>query len=263
MSRKPSSCSVCNAVGHTKSSKECPMYIPFWNKETEEKLIQIIDEYTDINWEEVSEKMGLSISNCKNKYTELCPLDKKLKNKLTKLTDDFIYNLLEENKKFCEVCNKFQYNYLSTWKGKKECDECYQHDSEIKETWRQVNKFCIENKITHCAFCNKEKTFKTSFNYDHNNMFDKLECVGTLIYRGEEIDIILNEVQKCQLLCVSCHAVVTKIEQRLGFTSIKINMNKEYSDEELEIKKKEYSDLYSKHMYPIYEKIRNKIDKKE
>ena len=259
MSRKSSTCSVCNTVGHTKSSKECPMYIPFWNKETEEKLIDVIDNYTDIKWEEVSEKMGTSISSCKNKYIELCPLDKKLKQKLSKLTDEFIYKVLDENKKQCEVCNKFQYNYLNTWKGKKECDECYQHDSIIKELWRQVNKFCIENKMTHCAFCKKEKCYKRTFNYDHLNMFHKLDSVGTLIYTGEDLNVILNEVKKCQLLCVSCHSVVTKIEQKIGFTSIKVNMNKQFEDEELETKIKEYSDLYEKHMYPIYDKIRNHV----
>ena len=109
MSRKQSTCSVCSSVGHTKSSKECPMYIPFWNKETEEQLLKIVDEYTEINWEEVSEN-GVSLSNCKNKYTELCPLDKKLKDKLSKLTD-FVDILLE--KKTCEVCNICQYKPLN------------------------------------------------------------------------------------------------------------------------------------------------------
>ena len=257
MSRKPSTCTACNTIGHTKSSKDCPKYIPFWNKETEEKLLEVIDQYTDIIWEEVSEKMGASIYTCKNKYIELCPLDKKLKQKLSKLTDDFIGQLLEENKKHCEVCNKYQFNCLNKWKGKKECDECYQHDTEIKEAWRQVNKFCIENRMTHCAFCNKEKTIKSSFNYDHVNMFNKLESVGTMVYSGEEIDTVLDEVKKCQLLCVSCHSIVTKIEQKLGFTQIKMNMIKEFNGEEFETKLKEYAELYTKHMSPIYEKIRN------
>jgi len=255
MSRKPSTCSACSTIGHTKSSKECPMYIPFWNKETEEKLIDFIEHYTDISWEEVSEKMGTSISNCKNKYIELCPLDKKLKQQLSKLTDLFIEQLLEETKKQCETCYKFQFNYLNKWKGKKECDECYQHEAEIKEAWRQVNKFCIENRMTHCAFCNKEKTYKSSFNYDHVNMFNKVDSIGTLVYSGEEIDIILQEVLKCQLLCVSCHSIVTKIEQKLGFTQIKIAMNKDFHGEELETKSKEYNELYAKHMLPIYDKI--------
>ncbi len=260
MSRKPSTCSVCSSTGHTKSSKECPMYIPFWNKETEEQLLKIVDDYTEINWEEVSEKMGVSLSNCKNKYTELCPLDKKLKDKLSKLTDDFVDILLE--KKTCEVCNNCQYKPLNTWKGKKECNECYQHDNEIKELWKQVNKFCIENKMTHCAFCNKEKTIKTSFNYDHLNMFDKLESVGTLVYNGNDIEIIINEVKKCQLLCVDCHSIVTKMEQKLGFTLIKINMKKEFEGDELIKKTKEYADLYNMYIYPMYDRIRNKLQNK-
>ena len=92
--------------------------------------------------------------------------------------------------------------------------------------------------MTHCAFCNKEKTVKSSFNYDHLNMFDKLESVGTLVYNGNDIEIIINEVKKCQLLCVDCHSIVTKIEQKLGFTLIKINMKKEFEGDELIKKQK-------------------------
>ena len=259
MSRKTATCSSCKANGHTRASKDCPLFIPFWNKETEDKLIKCIEKYTDIEWEEVSEHMGTSISSCKNKYIELCPLDKKLKQQLSKLTDEFMDKLLDDTKKQCEVCNKFQYNYLNKWKGKKECDECYHHEAEISELWRQVNKFCIENKMTHCGFCNKEKTYKTQFNYDHLNMFNKVDSVGSLIYNGEDLIVILNEVKKCQLLCVSCHSIVTKVEQKLGFTNIKISMTKEFEGEELETKTKEYCDLYEKHMYPIYDKLRLKF----
>lgn len=235
------------------------MYIPFWNTENEEQLIKITEKYTDIVWEEVAEEMGTSITSCKHKYSELCPLDKKLKQQLSKLTDEFMEHLLEDNKKQCEVCNKFQYNNLNKWKGKKECDECYHHEAEISESWKQVTKYCIENQMNKCGFCNKEKTYKSSFNYDHLNMFNKVDSVGSLVYNGEEIDVILNEVKKCQLLCVSCHTIVTKIEFKLGFTNIKISMNKEFEGEELETKIKEYSDLYEKHMYPIYDKLRLKF----
>lgn len=256
MSRKPSICSSCKAEGHTRASKTCPLFIPFWNTETEEKLTKFIEKYTDIDWEEVSEHMGASVSSCKNKYIELCPLDKKLKQQLSKLTDDFMDHLLDDSKKQCEVCNKVQYNYLNKWKGKKECDECYHHEAEISELWRQVNKFSIENKMTHCGFCDKEKTYKSHFNYDHLNMFNKVDSVGSLVYNGEDLGVILNEVKKCQLLCVSCHSIVTKIEQKLGFTNIKVSMTKEFEGEELETKTKEYGDLYEKHMYPIYDKLR-------
>jgi hypothetical protein len=75
------------------------------------------------------------------------------------------------------------------------------------------------------------------------------------VYKGENIDIILHEIKKCQLLCVSCHSLVTKVEQKLGFTGIKINMKKEFSGEEYHIKMKEYEELYKKHMSIVYDKI--------
>lgn len=256
MTRKISTCTACKQQGHTKASKDCPLYVPFWNNETEQKLIVLIGDTDEIDWEDISSKMGVAITNCKNKYNELCPIDTKLKIKLNKLTDEFIEKLLEDNKKICEVCGKYQYNSLNIWKGIKECDECYyQHNNEIKLLWIEIRKYCIENQMAHCLFCNKEKKNKTVFNFDHINMFDKDNSIITMIYTGEPIELIINEVKKCQVLCKSCHCIVTKIENTLGFIPIKKITYKTFEGEELESKIKEYGELYTTHMHTVYKKI--------
>jgi hypothetical protein len=232
------------------------MYISFWNQETEEKLVQLV--YDDLQWDEVSEKMGASISNCKTKYMELCPLDQRLKHQLTKL-DDMIDSFMVEKQQVCEICTQYQFNGLHEWKGKQECDTCYQHEDEIRHLWLQVRLFSIKQGMTHCSFCNKEHTVNTSFHYDHMNMFNKLDNVSSLVYKGEPIDIILHEIKKCQLLCVSCHALVTKVEQRLGFTGIKISMKREFQGEAYDTKMKEYEELYKQHMTIVYDKISKKL----
>jgi hypothetical protein len=57
MSRKTSTCTACLQEGHTRVSKDCPKYIPFWNKENEKELMELVDSYSEVIWEEVSEKI--------------------------------------------------------------------------------------------------------------------------------------------------------------------------------------------------------------
>jgi hypothetical protein len=94
-------------------------------------------------------------------------------------------------------------------------------------------------------------------------MFDKEESVCTMVMDGFPIEQIYQEIDKCQILCDSCHAIVTHIERALGFTqekrslTRKLNLN-EITKEEHEIQLHEYQKVYNEIMLPIYETIKQK-----
>jgi hypothetical protein len=95
-------------------------------------------------------------------------------------------------------------------------------------------------------------------------MFDKEESVCTMVMEGFPIEQIYQEIDKCQILCVSCHQIVTHIERALGFTqqkralTRKLNLN-EITKEEHEIQQEKYQKVYNEIMLPIYESIKEKL----
>lgn len=52
-------------------------------------------------------------------------------------------------------------------------------------------------------------------------MFNKEGTVGLMICRGADYQTIIEEINKCQLLCISCHTMVTAMEAKLGFLKAK------------------------------------------
>jgi hypothetical protein len=74
---------------------------------------------------------------------------------------------------------------------------------------------------------------------------------------------IYEEINKCQLLCISCHTVVTKVELQCGFTRVKRHLTKEYNETNDISKKdsltKEYSKIYNKFMNEAYLIIKQSI----
>jgi hypothetical protein len=69
-----------------------------------------------------------------------------------------------------------------------------------------------------CRFCGRVEVKK---NFDHVNMFHKSGSVGIMVMRGHDETELLKEIDKCQILCVDCHLVVTVYECRCRFTQRK------------------------------------------
>ena len=70
-----------------------------------------------------------------------------------------------------------------------------------------------------------------------------------MVKSGAPMDDIYREMDKCQLLCISCHKIVTKMEHQCGFVRLKKQM------EDTEEKRQEYSAIYQRLMTPIYHVI--------
>jgi len=89
-------------------------------------------------------------------------------------------------------------------------------------------------------------------------MFEKGESVCMMVMNGTPIEAIEKEIDLCQVVCVSCHSIITEIERNCGFTRLKNNMTREMkkgispTNEPNEQNKKRYDEM----MTPIYEQLR-------
>jgi hypothetical protein len=161
-----------------------------------------------------------------------------------------IDDILEHTRE-CDDCKSVLFHW-EVWKDKKLCVSCHQPyvDVLVDQFQEYISTEC--NK--QCAFCNKGYKILRRFHFDHINMFSKREGVGAMLMRGEDIEKIKEEANKCQLLCYSCHSVVTRIEQRLGFMTEKRRLKKAgKNDDDI------LNDLFNNYdevMSPIYEKIK-------
>ena len=138
--------------------------------------------------------------------------------------------------------------------------------TEVSNRWNQVSEYSKGCNKTACNICGKLATFDNTlanrFNYDHVDMFDKKDSICKMVREGSLIDNIYKEIDRCQLLCASCHTIVTKIEHKCGFIRLKKQLNKDYDDGEIDKKEelqKEYSAIYSKLMNDVYNIIRSLI----
>lgn len=95
------------------------------------------------------------------------------------------------------------------------------------------------------------------------DMFDKVDSICKMVRNGTELVGIYQEINKCQLLCVSCHTIVTKVEIICGFNRVKRQITKDYNDTNDEAVKetlmKKYSKLYSEFILGVYKQIKEVI----
>ena len=185
--------------------------------------------------------------------------DKRLKNLFTDeeikinapMTEDEIILYLQEMKKKCSECGSF-YMYPFVYKENNICEECnHLHVEKQKRLWEQITEYYISKGMVYCSICNKEKNEYDRFHFDHINMFDKTDSVCNMVKDELDIDSIRREIDKCQLLCIHCHLMVTKLEHKHGF----IRMKKELHTQNID----ECRELYKATMMPIYDILRKNI----
>jgi hypothetical protein len=255
-------CKQCGDLGHGILSNTCKVNILKKDLLKQKvKLYFLSQDGSDdsIHFDLVCNQFGISLSQCKEIYGEIPWLDllqrpKSISSVVEKLTFTR-----------CDQCNQnkctIQTNALRTWKEKKLCDKCFTDTtSEREEMWNLI----LNYKPIQCSFCNIKKENKEErFHYDHINMFDKEDSICNMVLEGAPIEKIYEEIDKCQILCISCHDVVTYTERALGFTqqksalTRKLNLN-EISKEEHNIQIHMYQKIYDEIMTPIYNTIKEK-----
>lgn len=145
--------------------------------------------------------------------------------------------------KTCTECSRCagEVGYIYWWKGACMCGPCYITEKEALS--EQIQSYLTSRGMTACAFCKKSRTRVNGFHLDHLNMFTKKDSLMHMLQRGEEFETIREEIDKCQLLCIDCHQLVTGAEIACGFHSAKM-------------RKVDEAELYADVMSVVYERIR-------
>jgi hypothetical protein len=118
----------------------------------------------------------------------------------------------------CGAC-KSMVSQLRKWGDGMMCRACY--EQALKARTDELNAWLESVGLKGCAFCGKVREDPREFHFDHIDMFTKEGSVGEMLFSGADMEVIKAEVRRCQLLCVDCHAIVTKAERGLGFMYLK------------------------------------------
>lgn len=229
-----------------------------WTEDKEQKLLMSVkDGPLKPDWKTISEDIGMTESTCIHKYTELVSPEQQLRDSSDKISLDDIRQLLSEKLVECMTCKDVLYIPLCEWRGIRECPKCYKgHESEVNTIWKSIDPHL------HCRFCKRERGDGIPLHFDHINMFEKGDSICMMVSRGDTPENILCEIQKCQVLCKSCHAVVTDVENLIGSRRAKTNLTRSINGTlkggeiltpemaaEIHLR---YKDLYTQTMEPLY-----------
>jgi len=255
-------CKQCGNIGHGIASIECNSNIikkDLLKQKVKQYFLNLDGSNDAIHFEPLSEQLGISFTQCKMLYGEIPWHD------LVRRTNNISSILQQLSFKNCEQCGKnkctIKVNPFRKWKEKNICDTCFKNTFEEREkTWEYISKY----KPIQCVFCNNIKEHKDErYHFDHINMFDKGDNIYNMVMEGVPMENIYQEIDKCQILCISCHQIITHMERALGFTKQKITLTRklnqnEITKEEHEIQIQNYQKIYDEIMLPIYETIKTK-----
>lgn len=125
----------------------------------------------------------------------------------------------------CFECDRI-HSVSKVWKGEKICYECYNIEDKqeyINKLWSELEKI----SSNYCRICEGEYE-KKDMHFDHINVFDKNDSICAMVWEGGELEEIVKEGSRCQMLCKDCHNMVTNLERKYGLLNLK-----KYSDKEL------------------------------
>ena len=265
-----SSGKVCDILSHQGQCKDCLTTKKegeiFVLHESIKKELQIIGLETCLEKQElirtVATKFDVSESKCRELYNEI-PIDV-----WVNIPIDYNAIVVPSHVVYCDGCGKkipkMKDGKIHIWKHNPVCDSCWSnHRPERDELWNAIREKYGNDKA--CEICNtiKEKD-DVRFHFDHLNMFDKNNSVSTMVMEGYTIEDIWDEIQKCQFICLSCHDIITEIENKLPFTQVKRNLTRDLNDGEIseeyyddEIEK--WKHIYAHKMKDVYHEIRQAI----
>lgn len=261
-------CKICNELGHNINSISCKVNIDKNNKFKQKIKNYILsqncleDKTIEEHLNYLSNLLDITPNLCRTLYNEI-PLVELLNRQIN--INTYLNNLNQLSKK-CNECNKkilsIQINTNRIWNGNEVCDYCWsKYDEYRKLIWQQISEY----KIIKCEICNRIKQNDSErYHYDHLNMFNKNKSICTMVNEGMNIEQIYSEIDKCQILCLSCHHIVTDIEHKLDFTRIKQTLTKNFNQNE--ITEEEYieqtliyQNIYEEKMKDVYEKLKNHL----
>lgn len=239
-----------------------------WSDKEKELFISAVQENPfDVDWSALATKFGRAETNIRNTYHKLIESSDHIDVCLGKCSKDTIISLLKSNTHECVDCHKAFYSLPKVWLDKEYCDICYTTNftSDILKRWETIKEYSKSNDKDYCNICHIPVEYNnqigTRFHFDHINMFEKSDSICNLVRNGTHIDTIIKEIEHCQVLCVSCHCLITQLENKCGFVRMKCNITRQYNkdkDEETKMKlEKEYLEKYKTFMSSVYDILRD------
>ena len=252
-------CKDCHELGHDKNDVLCKVRIERLVKIKHYMLSAGSEKTTDEHMNELSKRLNISTNYCKTLYNTIPPIELCVK----VLDVGLFLTRLREMATPCTQCATPLYmiksNSARSWKGQLLCDICWTAYAEDRVAlWAHIYAY----KKYQCAICDIVKTSEDQrYHHDHLNMFEKGDSVCSMVNEGRSIEDIYREIDMCQLLCLSCHHIVSEIEIKMGFTRIKQNLtrqlnNGDLSEEDYQIQKKEAGAIYTKTMLDKYAELK-------
>jgi hypothetical protein len=253
-----------------KIAKEHDIELNMSSRWKEDEIAYVINQIQinpfNIEWNEITSHLNRTKDSIYRKYNETVTAEEHLDCCLLNIDSDDIVTLMKELQHTCTHCSVVFYSQPCIWKEKEYCEECHSKLFELNmiELWEFIRDYSMKQQKDCCNLCKKkmiiDKDNIRRCHYDHVNMFNKSNSICTMIHTGIDIETILDEIDMCQLLCISCHNIVTKIEHMCGFIRVKRAIQKEYNETSDDNKRnelmKKYSDTYENFMSSIYSLIK-------
>ena len=102
----------------------------------------------------------------------------------------------------CQGETSREYYKVNNEKQKKQINEAKK--KRIKENKEKYFNLLCESKCVDCPESNP-----VVLEYDHRDGVDKINGVGRLVASGYSWDVILKEIEKCDIRCANCHRIRT------------------------------------------------------
>jgi hypothetical protein len=200
-----------------------------------EELVKAVQEHPlTTDWSALSQRFDRTEIYLRNLYNKIVPAADHMRLSLDSLSDELMMELMEKEGHDCIKCHSRMYCPPKRWDGAEYCGVCHSRcfSDEITSRWKMVNEYARSTSKDKCNICYVGATYNKEigdrFHFDHVNMFEKSESICTMVMTGVPLSSIYMELDVCQLLCVSCHGLVTTLERRFGFMRMKNNMTRSH-----------------------------------
>jgi hypothetical protein len=115
----------------------------------------------------------------------------------------------------CKHCNEENQTKFYPNLNRNQCIECYRKNA--KKRGKECRSLDIDNKLKRkeCLTCKKEVIEHNThhFEWNHRDPNEKLYNVCKVVSKKKVYE---EEIKKCDLLCLFCHADVTKQQHKDG-----------------------------------------------
>jgi len=266
-------CGACGLEGHRSTSlvckvkceKEEEVYVNFKSYIVSNKLFDI----SSIDFDDLGNRFNISKHKADKYHKRIFCEDPEL---FLDIDEDLILSEVLGNNQICVECGIevpcINETMMMKWGGDRICGDCwFGHSKDREKLWLGIHDYLKENdEFSNCGICDlliNYGNFPASrFHCDHKNMFTKTQSICGMVQDGENLEIILLELEKCHILCYVCHNLVTYMEKKISLSRIKSNLTRNLnqniiSQDEHDRKLDNYRSLCDVRMLRIYDKLKS------